>query len=569
MDQINQDKSLKCAKHKKKQIELIQVINTQNENQNQSFFYCPGCIYEDQSFDNSKYLQLDEILDEGHKNVIKRWPPINDYKIIEKLSNLCLMEDANAMMQDKIVNFFNKLRDDILSKLDIMQKKMVELSLQNTFQKQKLVKQYQDISNIITLRQLLLNHEGESSEELQTRYKQLVKEMEQKKDQTTNHLQSLLNISQTLQGNVNFEHAAQIRNRIISQIDEITFFNQDISQNNSQHANNSSCQQIVDQIVTLVSNKTNFCSDAFLLSLREQLQKTDPLLLTSISNKIFQENKQPIDFYKLNEEQLQQISEFVHHSVNLAEDKNYENQIKDSTQIQSLITLIGSESDLFDDENKLQLKKFFIEIFPFLKKININRIDRKNIQNILPLINFKQLNPCNLVIQKNEDHSYQIKNQSNDSAYYCYSDLILDVNKKYIFKFQVKMKNPNSFAFVGLTRLHSQQLAYNHPVLDNFSLILTYENSYIKKHSNSGIDNQFKGSSFQFKSEELLLELRIDLQNNILQISDLPKKENMLALTENVASVLFQEKNLVMYVSVRGEQCECNLLEAKQVNQFQ
>ncbi|KAL4478644.1 hypothetical protein ABPG74_006879 [Tetrahymena malaccensis] len=561
MDQVEQDIILRCTKHKKKQIELIQVIDTQNVSQNQSLLYCPRCIYEDQHFNNSKYLQLDDILEEGHKSVIKKWPPINDYKIVEKLFDLCQREDANVNVQDKIVSFFDNLRKDILLKLDAMQKIMIDLSFQYAFEKQKLIEQYQNISNITALMNLLLNQEGQSTDEVQILYKEFLKDMELKKDQTTDHLQSLLNLSELLYGNTNFEYAAQIGKKIIATIEQITFFNQDISQNNSQQTTNSI--QMVNQILTLVSNKTNFCKDTFLFSLREQLQNVNDLSLTSISNNIFQDNKKPIDFNKLNQDQLEQIRDYVNHSVKLAEDKNYEKQTKDLDQFKQFTSIIGSQLDLYDNDSKLQLKKLFLEVFPFFKNMNVNK-KNSNILNILPLINFRQLNPSNLVIQKNRDGSYRVMNQSNDSAYYCYSDLILDVNKKYIFKFQVRMKRPNSFAFLGITRL-SQELAQNHPVLDNLSLILTYENSQIKKHSNSGIDNLLKGQNFQFNSEDLLLELKIDLQNKTLQISDLPDEENIIALSENESSALLNEKNLVLYISVRGEQCECNLLEAKQI----
>ncbi|EAS00139.1 zinc carboxypeptidase family protein (macronuclear) [Tetrahymena thermophila SB210] len=388
MNQLIQekDKALKCTKHKKKQIELIQVINTERENPNKSFFYCTSCILEDKSFDNSKYLQLDDIVDEGDKSVINRWPPINDYQIIEQLIDLCIREDDTVNIQRKIVDFFDKMRHDILCKLEIIQKKMINQSLENPLSKQKIVKQYQDISNIINLRQLILNQEGQSTEELQERYKQLVKEMELKKDQSTNNLESLLKLSQDL--NINFQQAAQMRDEILSQIDQITFFDQNFYSSQYLQAKKSSCEQIVDQILTLVSNKTNFCSDTFLSSLRKQLQQANPDLLTSISHQIFQGNKSPIDFDRLNEEQLEQIRKYVHHSVKLTKDKNYENLIKDSAQIKNFISLITSGLYQFDNDQRLQLNQFFIEVFPFLKKLNLNSRNSSN-----SFINNQQLKP--------------------------------------------------------------------------------------------------------------------------------------------------------------------------------
>ncbi|KAL4506301.1 hypothetical protein ABPG73_017035 [Tetrahymena malaccensis] len=332
-------KTLKCHKHQKKDLQFIQVNDVLNQqSQNKELFYCSSCFNHDLEFKSINYLMIDQILQEAENSIIPKWPPVNNYQIIQDLIDLTSNE-SELNYEKQITNFFDQFKEQILEKIDIIQKKMINETLKYPIYNHQIIQKYQEISNILQFKQLLINEQAKNLSDHSSICRQFIQQMESQKDQNTELLQSLLKQSNQLQKSFDLEYPNIIKQELLALIDQISFFNQEISQGRENHNNPTIYQSdgnfqnsnkiTSDLIMKLVSNKSNFCADQFINKLNMTLQKLNPLLQQSTFDSIFQENKEPIEFEKLNEDKLNLINfqNFIQDKEKFGSFKNCEDQI--------------------------------------------------------------------------------------------------------------------------------------------------------------------------------------------------------------------------------------------------
>ncbi|EAR86144.3 zinc carboxypeptidase family protein (macronuclear) [Tetrahymena thermophila SB210] len=194
--------TLKCHKHQKKHLQFVQVNDVLNqESQNKELFYCSSCFNHDLDFKSINYLMIDQILQEAESGIIPKWPPVNNYQIIQDLIDLTSKE-SELNYEKQIIDFFNEFKQQLLAKLDIIQKKMINETHKYPIDNHQIIKRYQEISNILQFKQLLMNEQENNLQEHSTLYQEFI----QKFEKWTLDMQPFLT-------QINFQNCIQDKNK--------------------------------------------------------------------------------------------------------------------------------------------------------------------------------------------------------------------------------------------------------------------------------------------------------------------------------------------------------------------
>ncbi|KAL4511478.1 hypothetical protein ABPG73_008556 [Tetrahymena malaccensis] len=606
MDKIT-IQNLNCPTHSNKNLQFIQVNDVLSQSSSKKpLFYCSSCFNHDLEFKSINYLMIDQIIQEADTNIIPKWPPVNNYNIIQDLIKFTSNQSQCDYIK-QITDFFNQFKEEIADKVDIIQKKMINQALEYPIDNQQIIKKYQEISKVDQLKQLLSNQETSNKQEHSTLCRQFISQIESQKDQNTESLQKLLNQISQIEANFNLELPKMIKQQVFDFIDHISFFKQDISQGalnksserdiqaNIDHENNSKCLKMnAELIMKLVSNKSNFCSDQFLNELDQILQKLDPLLKQFKANQVHMENKEAINFEKISEQKLNLIEDYVKHSILLVTEQSYQNKAKDSLEIKQMNSIINSKMNFLSKEFTQKFESFLIDVKPFLKQINFSKIySDKNAfeffrnlagESIIDMIEastFKQNfgliatkfqeGQINCLINKKENGEYEIQKQNEDNWVNCISSMNLQKDLKYIFRIQVENINEQNRFMIGLTKYsNSDQIGGWNEYLSSYFIFL---NNFIVKsgHNNTysqyGIDKKLKGENFQI-SKENMIEMRVCLKDQILEVVDYPNYQYKLALENQYQEKLKNNDDLRFYLGLLNYGNKIILKEALIVKEF-
>ncbi|EAS01598.1 zinc carboxypeptidase family protein (macronuclear) [Tetrahymena thermophila SB210] len=605
MDKIT-IQNLKCNQHPNKNLQFIQVNDVLTQSvPTKPLFYCSSCFNHDLHFKSINYLMIDQIFQEADTNIIPKWPPVNNYQIISDLIDLTSNQSSLDYVK-QITDFFHQLKEEFLNKIDIIQKKMINEALKYPIDTQQIIKRYQEISNILQFKQLLNNEKLNNLQDHSTLCKEFISQMESQKDKNTELLQSLLTQANQLKINFNMEYPNIIKQQLLTFIDHISFFNLDIPEVNSLNHNNTrndletiitsqsnqigDLQLTSDLIMKLVSNKSNFCSDQFLNKLSESLQRINPLLKQFTFNiAVFKENKEQIDFYKISEEKINLIEEYVNHQITLSRgEQQFEKEVKDSLEIKQMIQIIDSKMSFLRQEFIQQFEKFLVDVKPFLKQINFtNTFTDKNkfdffrnlkdkqlnalFQESLPNLDLKLLatqynnGQINCVVNKKENGYYEIEQLDNSSWVFCISNTNLQKDQKYIFRIKVESLNEGKSFMIGLLR--NSNADQNAGYYEYLSCYLKKYNQSVIKHGGYGIDKQLKGAGFKTSGENMI-ELRLCLKEQILEVLDYPNYEYKLGLQDKFKEKLTQFDDLRLYLGTIHQGSKLILMDVKIVNEF-
>ncbi|EAR99205.1 zinc carboxypeptidase family protein (macronuclear) [Tetrahymena thermophila SB210] len=594
--------ALNCRKHQKKHLQFIQVNDVLNQqSQSKELFYCSSCFNHDLEFKSINFLMIDQILQEAETNIIPKWPPVNNYQLIQDLIDFTSKE-SELNYEKQIIDFFNELKEQLLAKIDIIQKKMINETHKYPIDNNQIIKKYQEISNILQFKQLLMNEQGNNLQEHSTLCRQFIQKIESQKDKNTELLQSLLTQSNQLQKSFDLEYPIAIKQQLFTLVDSISFFNQDFSQVNLNQSNQGSQQSRIstqnsnkitaDLIMKLISNKSNFCSDQFINELNLSLQKLNPLLQYLKLNNIFKENKEPIEFSKISEEKLNLVGEYVKHSIQLTSDQQYENSIKNKMELKQINEIMNSKMNFLNQESIQKFEKWTVEMYPFLKQMNFqNFIKDKNKFDLFKNLgdnNFNELIIAaqkgffylnlNLVgteysdgqrifaVSKNKNSEYIITKINSENWTCCISSLDLQKDLKYVFRIQLEKINEGNEFVVGLMR---NSISQNKGGWDDYlSCQLKNQSEYLKISDNYGIINLLKGvNEFQVK-KDCVIEIRVCLKDKLLEMTDYPNYQYKLGLEDKHKPKLEQYKDLRFYLSFLSSDIQISLKDAEIVNKF-
>ncbi|EAR86130.2 zinc carboxypeptidase family protein (macronuclear) [Tetrahymena thermophila SB210] len=542
---------------------------------------------------------IDQIIQEAENTIIPKWPPVNDYQVITNLIDLTSNQSQLNYVK-QITDFFNQFKEEFVAKIDIIQKKMINETLKYPIDNQQIIQKYQEISSILEFKQLLSNQQTNNLQQHSTLCREFIKQKESQKDQNTDFLKNLFTQANQVQSNFNLEYPKIIKQQLFTLIDNISFFNQDIEKirqnknysniqlDNINNLNNHNQFKLSsDFLVKLISNKSNFCSEQFLNELNSSLQSLNPFLQQLKFDSIFKENKQPIDFSKISDQNLSKVEDYVKHQINLASDQQYESQLKNSLEIKQINLVMNSKVNFLKREFIQQFETFLIDIKPFLKQINFtesfsdqNKFDLfRNLQdekvNKLFQINLLKQNfelistnynngQLNCLVKK-ENGEFQIEKLNQDNWINCISNINLEKNLKYIFRIQVQSINENQDVTIGLMRFQNANLnqGYQEYLCSN----LQQENQFFVRYFDCGIHKQLKGDKFMIKKENII-EMRVCLSEQILEVLDYPNYQYKLGLQDQYKSKLRQYDDLRFYLGIFYKGSKIILKDAKIVQSF-
>ncbi|EAR86146.2 zinc carboxypeptidase family protein (macronuclear) [Tetrahymena thermophila SB210] len=544
---------------------------------------------------------IDQILQEAESGIIPKWPPVNNYQIIQDLIDLTSKE-SELNYEKQIIDFFNELKQQLFAKLDIIQKQMINETHKYPIDNHQIIKRYQEISNILQFKQLLMNEQENNLQEHSTLCRQFIQQIESQKDKNTELLQSLLTQSNQIQKSFDLEYPIFIKQQLFTLIDSISFFNQDKSQA-SINQNNQGTQQsnidtqnsnkiTADLIMKLISNKSNFCSDQFINELNSSLQKLDPLLQQLKFKNIFQENKEPIEFSKISEEKLNLIEEYVKHSIKLTSDQQYQNITKNKLELKQINEIMNSKMNFLDQEFIQKFEKWTVDMQPFLTQINFqNYIQDRNKFDLLKNLGNNRINDIiitaqkgllylNLdlfgteyqngqqvfVVRKNANNEYIITKINSNAFTCCISNFDLKKNLKYVFRLKLEKINQENLFYVGLMRnsISKNQGGWD----DKLTCSLESQNEYLKKNYNDGINILLKGES-EFKAKkDGVIEIRVCLKDKLLEVTDFPNYQYKLGLEDQYKSKLEQYEDLRFYLGFANSNIQICLKDVEIVDEF-
>ncbi|EAS01597.1 zinc carboxypeptidase family protein (macronuclear) [Tetrahymena thermophila SB210] len=598
--------NLKCNKHPNKSFQFIQVNDVLTQPiSTKPLFYCSSCFNHDLHFKSINYLMIDQIFQEADTNIIPKWPPVNNYQIISDLIDLTSNQFSFDYVK-QITDFFHQFKEEFLNKIDVIQKKMINETLECPIDRQQIIKRYQEISNIIQFKQLLNNEKPNNLQDHSTLCREFISKMESQKDKNTELLQSLLSQANQLKTNLNMEYPHIIKQQLFTFIDQISFFNLDLPEASTNHNNTKNHLQTnitnqnnqvgelkltSDLIMKLVSNKSNFCSDQFLNKLSESLQCINPLLKQfTFNTAVFKENKEQIDFSKISNEKINLIEEYVKHQITLSRgEQQFEKEVKDSLEIKQMTQIVDSKMSFLREEFIQQFEKFLIDVKPFLKQINFTHsftdknkfeffrnLKDKKWNSLFEEIQFNsdlklfatQWNDGQIdcVINKKENGYYEIQKLNNcDWWVNCISNTNLQKDQKYIFRIKVESLNEGYPFMIGLMRNSNAEKNYGYS--EYLSCLLKKHNKLVIKNGSFGIGKQLKGVGFKTSGDNMI-ELRICLKEQILEVLDYPNYEYKLGLEDQYKEKLTQFDDLRFYLGTRYQGSKLILMEVKIVNKF-
>ncbi|KAL4508930.1 hypothetical protein ABPG73_006316 [Tetrahymena malaccensis] len=605
MDTIK-NQNLNCSSHQNKNLQFIQVNDVLSKSSSKKpLFYCSSCFNHDLEFKSINYLMIDQIIQEADTNIIPKWPPVNNLQVIQDLINFTASQSQVDYIK-QITDFFSQFKQEIADKVDFIQKKMINQILEYPIDNQQVIKRYQEISKVQQLKQLLSNQETSNTQEYSTLCREFISQIESQKDQNTELLQKLLTQATQFEAKFNFSLPNMVKQQVFAFIDNISFFNQDISQitlnkrneryiqTNTDNENNSkNLKMNADLIMKLVSNKSNFCSEQFLNQLNQILKKFDPLLQQFNTCQVNIENKDAINFSKISEYKLNLIEDYVKHSIYLEKKQSYQNKVKDSLEIKQMNQIINSKMNFLNNQFTQQIEKFLIDVKPFLKQINfsniftdqskfdmfknltderITNLESSNFQQNFELIVTRLNNgQRNCLINKQQNGEYEIQKYNCNDWVNCISNTDLLKDLKYVFRIQVEdISERNSF-LIGLIKQQKSDKdpGFNQHLSSNF---ICLNNQLVKSgHNNNfrdfGIDKKIKGENFQI-SKESLIEMRVCLKDQILEVVDYPNYNYKLALESQYLEELTKNDDLRFYIGLNHNGNKIILKKVEIVNEF-
>ncbi|KAL4481818.1 hypothetical protein ABPG74_007907 [Tetrahymena malaccensis] len=230
--------------------------------------------------------------------------------------------------------------------------------------------------------------------------------------------------------------------------------------------------------------------------------------------------------------------------------------------------------------------------FKQFRKINLDRIfsqfpvfDLIPIKKEICILNDLQLvkgtfndGDKRISIKKNDLNQYEIsinqeqkKGVKNCSDANCMSNLILEKDKKYVFRIQFKSTTTNLNYFqIGL--MQQKHLNVKEGYKDYQYTEFKYQNNKLTENNKLNEDNKFsqylKGKDLKLDIGSAIIELRVWLNGKILQISDYPQNNYILSQTNENLDKLKNLENLSFFLQLYDSTQIYIITEALIVDEF-
>ncbi|EWS74978.1 hypothetical protein TTHERM_000829473 (macronuclear) [Tetrahymena thermophila SB210] len=412
-----------CIFHPQNKLAFIQV-NEISSLPNSNIFQCVDCFEQDLQFRGANYMLIQKIIESSDSDFHYKWPPLNDQQIVQNIHLKAKNLNSTQSVLNQINSYFTQLKDEIIKKIDVAQKKAINQALEMPFGKEQILKRYQEISQIQNLKSLVMQDQNKSFALYQKSCKDFIQQVELNKAKNTQLLQELLNQCDQIQQLIDFDRLNKSKIFLLDFLDQLNFFEDQtqsqVSSDNNLN-NNILPQQDnnkIDQLMKLISNKTNYCSEEFLNQIRQQMQKLS-LFFEQISfDKMNQEGKKAIRFSELNDEKINNVNEYVEHLIKLQNDPQHLQSVKNSFQISNLLNVLDNKFNFISNNYRDNLMRYLIETYPFSKNINTDEMfSEEQSFNILRSLETNYIKEFVKIVKKKQNLNQNQQNFDNSQTY--------------------------------------------------------------------------------------------------------------------------------------------------------
>ncbi|EAR93410.3 hypothetical protein TTHERM_00830510 (macronuclear) [Tetrahymena thermophila SB210] len=412
-----------CIIHPQNKLAFIQV-NEIPSLPNSNIFQCVDCFEQDLQFRGANYMLIQKIIENSDSDFHYKWPPLNDQQIVQNIHLKAKNLNSTQSVLNQINSYFTQLKDEIIKKIDVAQKKAINQALEMPFGKEQILKRYQEISQIQNLKSLLMQDQNKSFALYQKSCKDFIQQVQLNKAKNTQLLQELLNQCDKIQQLVDFDRLNKSKIFLLEFLDQLNFF-EDQTQSQVKSDNNLNNNILpqqdnnkIDQLMKLISNKTNYCSEEFLNQIRQQMQKLS-LFFEQISfDKMNQEGKKAIKFSELNDEKINSVNEYVEHLIKLQDDPQHLQSVKNSFQISNLLNVLDNKFNFISNNYRDNLMRYLIETYPFSKNINTDEMfSEEQSFNILRSLETNYIKEFVKIVKKKQNLNENQQNFDNSQTY--------------------------------------------------------------------------------------------------------------------------------------------------------
>ncbi|KAL4484963.1 hypothetical protein ABPG74_020140 [Tetrahymena malaccensis] len=485
MNILQKEIEMKCIQHP--ELPILFINMQQNlDTQDQSIYLCEMCLSENMTFSPTQILSIRQIIEDGEKQIIQKWPPLNNYQILQDLILKIKEIQDKKSIESKMMSFFAELKEEILQQIDFYQKKIMNYVSGHS----QIFEQYQKISKIDQLRDILIESKQNPQSKIED-LKRLLVELQQEKEKNTTLLYEILNRSSLLDDKFKQENLNSFKSYALSFFNKLDIFCVENLQDIDQHQINlKDNQKNIQQLMKLISNKSNYCSDEFLKTINEQLTKIEPFIVQLKFDKVTE--KQPIQFDMLENEDFELINKQVDHMIKLKKNNEYNDEILNSQLIQLILKCqnnLPKTSEIYQ-----QFRSYMVSTYPFA--INFIQYDQLYKQ-IEICFNEEQKSP-NLRLKSN---TIIVCDQNTDNRF---GFVKPPIDKQKISRIQFKVLQIKSWVGLGICyakTIQNKSYQFQSDQIGNGYYIIS-NNGYSWSHSHK--DQHKIQKSFNFTKDQII-----------------------------------------------------------------
>ncbi|KAL4512792.1 hypothetical protein ABPG72_017477 [Tetrahymena utriculariae] len=481
MDIVNLEQ---CQKHKKNNYTYIQINKIKKD---KSIYFCDDCIYQNEDFKLQNFIKIDQILKYQQCPVINSWPPLENEKTQRQLSKILnKSQDKNEAICEQIEKFFDSFIKKINQNI-IECKKQIIISIQkNQISQTKILQTYNEISQVHKISDII--NQNSCIQQKQEQLIEIIEQFQKQKEFNEQIFSEMIQNYKALNQNFNFSNIDYALNQINWIINQIpTYYNSSLSEFK------------INFLEQIQANEQKADDDG-----EQQYQKL---------KRIIQKDQELQNEYINLEKQKQNAASEAQQLVQ-QNNKIIKNSIKQLQDMLDQYNLNQIPEDCIVDQDFQLIKKSDL-----LSKFNLT-LSQYNLQEYKP------------ILQRNKNSSQIIiNNDSGDGQRDFYSTQILKPNSLYLIKIKLKTRlNEYGLFEVGLIRDSQKEKKYCYEEQLCFSYVYEEQQNQFQLTQNmESIEKNLLGD-FIIKQQEVELQIKIQINQGILQVETLPSKSNIFKI---------------------------------------
>ncbi|EAR82112.2 hypothetical protein TTHERM_01307960 (macronuclear) [Tetrahymena thermophila SB210] len=470
--------------HSDFQLDLLRIDLPKDER----YIICQRCLIW-QQINGKSVLHFDDIKKNDERLVMPNWPLFIDEsqkKIQDDLKYIFKNTKQNYKnMTDKVLQFYEKFQAIINREIDLSKKKMMEYVEKYENLENELLELYKKIQQKQKLQEF---QQKLSKGEVKDGFVKFIEEMRDKRVEHTNLIEDEIKKYQNKVSLFDCNQPDKILDKIINLVKKISFFKDtQLEDEPLQNQIAINQEQNIEKVFHLISNKSNFCNQKFLIEFQQFLNKSAQLLTQTVdfSDIHILNYEQPIDFSQVSLIALKEIVESP--KINIS--NSFLQNIQQSLLANIFIDLkLNIPKNLFQLIENQQSKKY-LNISTNGNSIQIERVDQ--------LLNNQHL-------------------KENFQDIYATAVTTFNIKKEFmhVFRYKYSKKINNCSIYAGLI---SEQNLNNSLKSDNY-FISSLEDNCFKKVVRSSQNRNYK----QLFETTDTLEFRVHIEKNLISVMDYP-----------------------------------------------